>query len=130
MRRALLPEFKPGRRGEETQQNPSRNTICFSVPCLPPLLISSHPASQHPSPSTVTMSNTDARCSRANRSHRTLVSRTSVPVSSPQKKHTSSVVPCPRLSDRRGMEGTGQLIQNDQNPLRLPLQCAGAASDR
>ncbi|TNN86249.1 hypothetical protein EYF80_003666 [Liparis tanakae] len=28
------------------------------------------------------------------------------------------------------MEGTGQQRESDPRPLRLPLQCAGAASDR
>lgn len=39
----------------------SRNTICY--PLRVPPLISSHPAAEHPSPSTVTMSNTEARYS-------------------------------------------------------------------
>lgn len=58
-----------------------------------------------------------------------------------EKKYTSSVLAapppssssccCQRLSDRRGMEGTGQLTESEpRSTLRLPPQCAGAASDR
>lgn len=60
----------------------SRNTSCFSfrVP-----LISSHPAAEHPSPSTVTMSNTEARHSGRHEWSFTFTQSRSVSLSSPQK---------------------------------------------
>lgn len=45
-------------------------------------------------------------------------------------QQTSSDGRCLCVSDRGGMEGTGHQIESDQHPLRLPLQCAGAAADR
>lgn len=103
----------------------SRNTICFLFRV--PLLISSHPAAEHPSPSTVTMSNTEAWFSAATERNGTFNNSRSVSLSSTK---TSSHIPCPCLSDCQRMEGTGQQIESDQHPLRLLFQCAGAASDR
>lgn len=73
------------------------------------------------------MSNSEARYSNDTDGNYTFSNSRFVSPSSPK---TSSDIPCPCLSDHRGMEGTGQQIESDQHPLRLPLQCAAAASDR
>ncbi|KAK5902362.1 hypothetical protein CesoFtcFv8_007620 [Champsocephalus esox] len=91
-----------------------------------PSLISSHPAAKHPSTSTVTMSNTEARYSRESEGNCTFIDSKSVSLSSPKAPRISPV----RVCDRRGMEGTGQPIESDQHPLRPPIQCTCATSDR
>lgn len=104
----------------ELLSNPAKALSSAEIPSViravsPLLIISSHPAAEHPSPSTVTMSNADARVFQRSRRGKTVPSRRAdlPPLSSPPDKNRLGSPPPARpcLSDRRGMEGTGQQIE-------------------
>lgn len=126
----------------------SRSTTTATTNSLTHSLISSHPASRE----SFTLRGHNVKRVRGGASGATKPRRALVPSSSatslanarPASENTSSVLAppplllplllipsfCPRLSARRGMEGTGQLTASEHGPPRLPPHCAGAASDR
>lgn len=83
-------ELFSNREGEKkSQQKPCHlpKYHLLSAPCPPLLIISSHPAAEHPSPSTVTMSNADARVFQRSRKNCTFTeSRSASPVRASQKR--------------------------------------------
>lgn len=96
--------------------NPAKALSSLEIPSVirsvSPSLISSHPAAEHPSPSTVTMSNTEARYS-SETGGTLYLHQQQICVSVFVQTSSDILYPC--LSVRRGMEGTGQQTESDQH---------------